>query len=71
MDEELAYQLTKTFIAEMDVIKAKAPMMTQSWLGETDQAITGLCGPMPIKYHPGAVRAWEEAGFTLPDCAKP
>jgi hypothetical protein len=30
-----------------------------------------MCGPSPVKYHPGAVRAWEEAGYTVPDCAKP
>ena len=71
MDEELAYQLTKAFIEGLDTITAKAPMMPSSWLGETDQAVTGLCGAVPAKYHPGAVRAWEEAGFTLPDCAKP
>ena len=28
------------------------------------------CGPNPLKYHPGAVAAWEEAGYTIPDCAK-
>jgi hypothetical protein len=41
-------------------------------LGEiADLSVTGMCGPMPLKYHPGAVRAWEEAGYTVPDCAKP
>lgn len=70
MDEDVAYQLTKAFLEGLDAVMAKAPMMSSSWVGETDQGITGLCGPMPIKYHPGAVRAWEEAGYTLPDCAK-
>jgi TRAP-type uncharacterized transport system substrate-binding protein len=71
MDEATAYALTKAFLGGIDTMKAKAPMMPTVWLGETDPAKTGLCGPMPIKYHPGAVRAWEEAGYTLPDCAKP
>ena len=71
MDEELAYQLTKTFIDGLDAIKARTPAMPTSWLGETEVAFTGMCGPNPLSYHPGAVRAWEEAGFTLPDCAKP
>ncbi|WP_270731667.1 TAXI family TRAP transporter solute-binding subunit [Shimia sp. Alg240-R146] len=71
MSEEIAYALTKTFIEGIASLEAKAPMMPNAWLGETDQEKTGLCGPMPIKYHPGAVRAWEEAGYTLPDCAKP
>ena len=41
-------------------------------LGEiADTATTGMCGAMPLKYHPGAVRAWEEAGYTVPDGEKP
>ncbi len=71
MDEELAYALTKTFLDGMDKITMRTPSMPKGWLGETDPAMTGMCGPNPIKYHPGAVRAWEEAGYTLPDCAKP
>ncbi len=71
MDDELAYVLTKAVIDGMDTMKAKAPMMPTVWLGETDPAKTGLCGPMPIKYHPGAIRAWEEAGYSIPDCARP
>lgn len=71
MDEELAYGLTKTFLDGLDMIKTRTPAMPLSWLGEVDTAITGMCGPNPLKYHPGAVRAWEEAGYTLPDCAKP
>ncbi len=71
MDEELAYQLTKTFLEGMPQITARTPSMPKAWLGETDPAFTGMCGPNPLKYHPGAVRAWEEAGYTLPDCAKP
>lgn len=71
MDEELAYQLTKAFIASLDTVKARAPMMNTVWLGEMDPELTGLCSAVPITYHPGAVRAWEEAGYTIPDCAKP
>ncbi|MFK7874382.1 MAG: C4-dicarboxylate ABC transporter substrate-binding protein [Paracoccaceae bacterium] len=71
MDEELAYALTKTFIEGLDTIQARTPAMPNGWLGETDVAYTGMCGPNPLRYHPGAVRAWEEAGYTLPDCAKP
>jgi hypothetical protein len=29
-----------------------------------------MCGLNPMKYHPGAVRAWEDAGFDIPDCAE-
>ncbi len=71
MDEELAYKLTKAFIDNIDTYKNKAPFMPTIWLGETETEFTGMCGPIPAKYHPGAVRAWEEAGYTLPDCTKP
>lgn len=71
MDEELAYQLTRTFLEGLDAISMRTPSMAKGWLGETDPAITGMCGPNPIKYHPGAVRAWQEAGYTLPECALP
>ncbi|MEP6017253.1 MAG: C4-dicarboxylate ABC transporter substrate-binding protein [Paracoccaceae bacterium] len=71
MDEELAYQLTKTFLDGLDAISLRTPSIAKGWLGETDPALTGMCGPNPIKYHPGAVRAWNEAGYDLPECALP
>lgn len=71
MDEEIAYTLTKAFIDNKDLYIAKAPFMSNTWLGETSVERSGMCGPNPVKYHAGAVRAWEEAGVTIPDCAKP
>ena len=72
MDEELAYQLTKAMLDNLETFYAKTPFMPNIALGEIETlATTGMCGAMPLKYHPGAVRAWEEAGFTVPDCAKP
>lgn len=72
MDEELAYQLTKAVLDNLDAIKSKTPFLPQVSLGEiADTATTGMCGAMPLKYHPGAIRAWEEAGYSVPDCAKP
>ncbi|RMF36653.1 MAG: C4-dicarboxylate ABC transporter substrate-binding protein [Alphaproteobacteria bacterium] len=71
MDFELAKALTRAFIEHMDVFKARTPFMPTVYLGETDLKFTGMCGAVPVKYHPGAVAAWEEAGYTIPDCAKP
>lgn len=71
MDEELAYQLTKAVIDSLDALKAKAPWGPNVGLGVLEVPDSGLCGLNPMKYHPGAVRAWEEAGYTVPDCAKP
>lgn len=70
MDEELAYQLTKAHIETLDELKAKAPFAKGVGYGEVDIATSGMCGANPIKYHPGAVRAWEEAGFDIDDCAE-
>lgn len=71
MDEEMAYQLTKAHIENLDTHKKLAPFMATLNFGVLDPKVAGLCGPNPVKFHPGAVRAWEEAGETVPDCAKP
>ena len=71
MDFDTAKALTAAFIKNIESIyHAKAPFMATSWHGETDIALTDMCGNNPVKYHPGAVAAWEEAGFEIPDCAK-
>lgn len=70
MDEEMAYQLTKAHVENIDKVKALAPFMATLNFGVLDPKVAGLCGPNPVKFHPGAVRAWEEAGHTIPECAK-
>lgn len=71
MDFDTAKALTKAFLDNIETIyHAKAPFMRASWHGETALELTDMCNGLPIKYHPGAVAAWEEAGYTLPDCAK-
>ncbi len=71
MDEEVAYGLTKAHIENLDNIKASAPFMATLNFGVLDPAVAGLCGANAVKFHPGSVRAWEEAGYDVPDCAKP
>lgn len=70
MDEELAYQLTKAHIETLDEIYAKAPYARNVGFENLDPKASGMCGPNPLKYHPGAARAWEEAGFAVPACAR-
>ncbi|MEM8980163.1 MAG: TAXI family TRAP transporter solute-binding subunit [Pseudomonadota bacterium] len=71
MSFDMAKALTKAFLDNLEsVYMAKAPFMKNAWLGEVDIELTDMCKGNPLKYHPGAVAAWEEAGFTLPDCAK-
>ena len=71
MNFDLAKSLTAAFIANIDLYNAKTPFMKTVYLGKTDTGFTGMCGAVSVKYHPGAVAAWEEAGYTIPDCAKP
>lgn len=71
MDEELAYQLTKAHLDNLDNLVGKAPFMATLNFGIIDPAVSGLCGLNPIKLHPGAARAWADAGFDVPECALP
>ena len=67
MDEELVYKLVTAYIGTLEDLKAKAPF------GDTvnfDNPSLGMCGANPVKYHKGASRAWEDAGYEIPDCAK-
>ena len=66
MDEQLVYDLVTAYIATLDDLKAKAPY------GDTvgfDDPMQGMCGANPVKYHPGAAKAWRDAGYEIDDCA--
>jgi len=71
MSFDLAKALTKSHIDTLDRLKAKAPFAKHAGYGIVDVEKSGMCGANPLKYHPGAVAAWEEAGFAIDDCAKP
>ncbi len=71
MSFDLAKALTKAHIDTLDRLKAKAPFAKYAGYGVVDSVKSGMCGPNPLKYHEGAVAAWEEAGYTIDDCAKP
>lgn len=71
MDDALVKALVSEYIKSMDKLIAKAPFVQNMGVGVIDAKLSGFCGPNPLKYHPGAVAAWEEAGYTIPDCAKP
>ena len=66
MDEQLVYDLVAAYIATMDALKAKAPFGNSVAF---DEPMQGMCGANPIKYHPGAARAWTDAGYALDACA--
>ena len=71
MPFELAKALTKAHIDTLDRLKAKAPFARHAGYGIVDVVRSGMCGVNPLKYHAGAVAAWEEAGYQIDDCAKP
>ena len=70
MSFDLAKALTKAHIDTLDQLKAKAPFAKHAGYGIVDVVKSGMCGPNPLKYHAGAVAAWEEAGYKIDDCAK-
>lgn len=70
MSVEMARAITKAHIETLDKLKARAKMLANVGLAEMDPAKSGFCGKSPLKYHPGAVQAWAEAGYNVADCAK-
>lgn len=70
MDKGLAKSLVATYIQTMKRMEARAPYVKNIGMGVLDAENSGFCGPLQLKYHPGAIEAWEEAGYTVPDCAK-
>ncbi|RCS21847.1 TRAP transporter substrate-binding protein [Phyllobacterium salinisoli] len=57
MDEEAAYQLTKTFWQQKEAMSGSAPW----WKGVDKSLMANIAG----KLHPGAIRYYKEAGFEL------
>ena len=70
MSKSLAKKLTAAFIKDLDQLKKKTPWAPGALYGNTDLKRMGYC-KCGVKFHPGAVEAWEEAGRKIPDCAKP
>ncbi|WP_264214761.1 TAXI family TRAP transporter solute-binding subunit [Leisingera thetidis] len=70
MPNDLAKALTAAFIETNSELLAKTPWAPGNRYGKIDNETMGICNA-GIKLHPGALMAWEEAGFDVPDCAKP
>ncbi|CUH80739.1 TAXI family TRAP transporter solute-binding subunit [Tropicibacter naphthalenivorans] len=73
MDEQLAYDITKAMLAAEERFKTgspRGPYLMMSF-GDLDGKTQGACGAVQIKMHPGAIRAYEDAGHTVADCLKP
>ena len=72
--KDMSFDLAKALVAEhiksMDQMKQRTAFMKNAGFGILDTELSGFCGPLKLKYHPGAVAAWEEAGYQIPECAK-
>lgn len=64
MPEDQAYGITKAILDEMDRIEATAAFMPNLRLREY---FVGLAETPGLKLHPGAVRAYDEAGVEVPE----
>lgn len=73
MDDDLAYQITKSFLAGQERFETGSPRGPYLFLsfGDIDGTSQGVCGAVSMKLHAGAVRAYEEAGHVIADCVKP
>lgn len=69
MSDEMAKAITKAHIDSRDKLKARAKMLANVGIAEMDPVKSGFCGASKLKYHPGAVAAWKEAGYKIADCA--
>lgn len=70
MDKSLAKALTAAFIKSVPNLHKKVPFAKGQLLGEIADSKMGICRA-GVKLHPGALEAWEEAGFKVDACANP
>ena len=73
MDEDLAYQITKAYLDGEKRFTEGSPRGAFVMLsfGDIDGVSQGACGAVQISMHPGAIRAYEEAGHSIADCLRP
>ena len=73
MDEEIAYSVTKAYLEGEERFMTSSPRGPYTLLsfGDVDGKSQGACGAANIKMHPGAIRAFEEAGHKVADCLRP
>ncbi len=73
MDEDLVYQITKAMLEGEERFltgSPRGPFLNMSF-GDIDGAGQGNCKAVTILMHPGAIRAYEDAGHTVADCVRP
>lgn len=73
MSDDLAYAITKAFLEGQERFETGSPRGPYLFLsfGDVDGVSQGDCGAVDIRMHPGAIRAYEEAGHSVADCLRP
>lgn len=73
MDDDLAYAITEAYLEGQERFETGSPRGPYLFLsfGDIDGAAQGVCGAVDMRMHPGAVRAYEEAGHAVADCVRP
>ncbi|MDP5347017.1 MAG: C4-dicarboxylate ABC transporter substrate-binding protein [Paracoccaceae bacterium] len=70
LPDDVVKAIVAAYIATLPELKTRSPYAANVNYDVVDADVTGLCNGLSLKYHPGAVAAWEEAGYAIPDCAK-
>jgi TRAP-type uncharacterized transport system substrate-binding protein len=69
MSNDLAGKLVTAFMGSLNDFYKKAPFAKAMGHAGINSNVS-MCGPIGLKYHPGAVTALEKAGYKIPACAK-
>ncbi len=73
MDDDLVYGITKAYLEGEDRFLTGSPRgpYTRLSFSDLDGVSQGACGAVQVKMHPGAIRAYEDAGHSVADCLRP
>ena len=73
MDEQLVYDIAAAYLAGEERFITGSPRgpYTRLSFGDIDGVSQGACGAVQVKMHPGAIRAFEDAGHKIADCLRP
>ncbi len=73
LDEDLVYDIVAAYLEGEDRFTKGSPRgpFVRLSFGDLDGVSQGACGAVQIKMHPGAIRAFEDAGHTVADCLRP
>jgi len=72
-DDDLVYEIVAAYLEGEERFLNGSPRGPYLFMtfGDIDGVGQGACGAVQVKMHPGAIRAYEDAGFTVADCLRP